>query len=100
MDKPGINVTLMGKSSQYPLTYQYRHRHLYAFLIENNIPIGSSCKGDGICKKCVITLIEGDFSPVTELEKKFLGSERLQKGERLACQCAPLQDATISTTYW
>ena len=29
---------------------------LMDFLLKNNIPVASSCGGEGICQKCVVTL--------------------------------------------
>jgi len=51
------------------------------------INLSAVCGGDGICGKCVIQLLSGteDFRP-SEIEQKYLSSEKLDQGYRLACQ--------------
>lgn len=51
-----------------------------------NIGINNICGGTGTCGRCVIRVIKGKVSPVTENEHKLLGAEKLSAGFRLACQ--------------
>lgn len=46
------------------------------------------CKGRGECDTCAVTVREGAMllSPLTDSERALLGPERLEAGQRLACQ--------------
>ena len=52
-------ITLFGESSkqQYVLKLKTENldQILMNFLRERNIPIASSCSGEGVCRKCVVT---------------------------------------------
>ena len=37
------------------LTYEDSSETLMFFLLRNNLPIASSCAGDGVCKKCKLS---------------------------------------------
>ena len=41
---------------QLTVTYRDYETTLMNFLLQNGIPVASSCGGDGICQKCVVTL--------------------------------------------
>ncbi|MBC7430023.1 MAG: 2Fe-2S iron-sulfur cluster binding domain-containing protein [Bacteriovorax sp.] len=41
---------------QIDVTYRDFEMTLMNFLLKNNIPVASSCGGDGICQKCTVTL--------------------------------------------
>lgn len=53
------------------------------------------CAGHGRCGKCVIKLLEGTLSPITETEKEHLSEQMLKDGLRLACQSEVLSDISI-----
>lgn len=40
----------------------------------------------GICGKCAIKVLEGEFSKPNEKEIKKLGQEKIDQGYRLGCQ--------------
>lgn len=46
------------------------------------------CGGEGLCGKCIVRPVEGDFGPVSDLEREWLSDEDLAAGHRLACQLA------------
>ena len=54
-------------------------------------PIGNSCGGVGVCKRCRVKIVEGEVSPPTRFETP---------DDRLACQAIVLGDCTVTTTYW
>ena len=59
------------------------------------LEIGSSCGGHGICGGDRVRIAEADrrhFSPPTEAEREHLGEEALTRGWRLGCQCWPAED--------
>ena len=77
--------------------YSELNTNLYQELKQNEIPIASSCGGEGVCKKCIVFLNETEgLPPLTELEIRA----KLNQGERLACQLHLNCSLTISTTYW
>jgi uncharacterized 2Fe-2S/4Fe-4S cluster protein (DUF4445 family) len=53
------------------------------------VDLASVCGGEGTCGDCVVQVLEGQVSPVTEAEREFLTDERLAQGYRLACQAIP-----------
>lgn len=65
---------------------------LYEASISAGIDIGSICGGRGICGKCKVRIVQGDFSPLTERERKYLSPEEIKQGYRLACQARILSD--------
>ncbi len=58
-----------------------------------------ACGGKGRCTTCKMILHEGlqNLSPPSTAEQKFQKMDRLQPGERLACQCSLQGDILIST---
>ncbi|NLK72641.1 MAG: DUF4445 domain-containing protein [Clostridiales bacterium] len=61
-------------------------------LKREGIPFSFPCGGNHTCGKCQV-YIEGDVSPMTEQEKKLLGSAN--PGMRLACFCTIMGDVFI-----
>jgi uncharacterized 2Fe-2S/4Fe-4S cluster protein (DUF4445 family) len=57
--------------------------------------LASVCGGDGTCGDCVVQVLEGKVSPVTESEREFLTDERLAQGYRLACQAVPASGCRV-----
>jgi 2Fe-2S ferredoxin len=82
-----------------PLTAQ-PGENLMQFLLANGVPVASSCKGDGICGKCRIHIIDGQLSESSELEKETLKRNTAKPNERLSCQITIEQDLKIDTDYW
>lgn len=41
---------------QLEVSYRDFETTLMDFLLKNGIPVASSCGGDGICKKCTVTM--------------------------------------------
>ena len=62
---------------------------------EAGINLESVCGGKGICKKCKVKVQEGDVSPVTEQEERYLSKEELRAKYRLACCTKILGDTKI-----
>lgn len=62
------------------------------------IPLGNSCGGIGVCKRCRVEVLSGveNVSPPTsmEVQRGFTGEERM------ACQAVVLGDCEITTGYW
>lgn len=71
-------------------------------LLAHGVPVASSCKGDGICGKCRMRIVEGaDNLPAKSaaessvLEKNLAGHD-----ERLSCQVQVFGDLKVDTGYW
>lgn len=71
-------------------------------LLQNDVPVASSCHGEGVCSKCRIQIIKGNgnLSPKTELERNLAERNNLKPDERISCQTQILDDITVSTGYW
>ena len=71
-------------------------------LLDASIPVASSCKGDGVCAKCRIDIIEGQKNLSTENERELFLRERhaVPKSQRISCQTEVLGDITIDASYW
>jgi len=71
-------------------------------LRQNDVPVASSCHGEGVCSKCRIQIIKGNenLSPKTEFEQKLSERNNLKPDERISCQTQVLDDITIATGYW
>lgn len=73
-------------------------KNLMDALIEAELPVASSCHGQGVCSKCFITV-----SPIgthTDIELKTLEKNKLDLSKRLCCQIFVTEDLTVATTYW
>lgn len=68
----------------------------------NDVPVASSCQGDGICGKCRIHVLMGmeHLSPINETEKILRDREKLKPTERISCQTFVNGDILIDTAYW
>ena len=70
-------------------------------LLSHNIPVASSCGGEGICGKCrmEISTLEKLAKP-SDLEKKTLEKNNAKTSERLSCQIYIHESASLKTNYW
>lgn len=75
---------------------------LMSMLLENNIPVASSCHGEGVCGKCKLNILQGaeNLSLPTELELILTTKYQLTLGQRISCQTYVNGDVTIDATYW
>ena len=73
--------------------------NLMASLQKSNIPVASSCLGDGICGKCQM-LVLGNVESPAEIEIGTLQRNKMDDDQRLSCQIAVTSDLTVTTTYW
>lgn len=89
---PQLNKTLLCEEGE----------NLFSALRSQNVPVASSCKGDGVCGKCVVTVSKGaaQLSPPTELEERLFVKYSYSGSQRISCQCTVLGDVEIQTTYW
>jgi ferredoxin len=75
-----------------------KHNALMWALLQHEIPVASSCRGNGACKWCKINILSGNdyLSEKTIYET----NANLDENQRLACQCISTGDIEIDTTYW
>ena len=73
-------------------------KNLMDALIENGLPVASSCHGEGICSKCAVILTPTGSH--TDLELKTLEKNKLDLSKRLCCQVFVTEDIVVKTTYW
>ncbi|MGZ3772894.1 MAG: 2Fe-2S iron-sulfur cluster-binding protein [Pseudobdellovibrionaceae bacterium] len=71
-------------------------------LLDENIPVASSCNGDGICAKCKIEILNGAENLSQENETEIFLKEKfnLPKTIRISCQTEIIGDITVDASYW
>ncbi len=76
--------------------------NLMQALLQADIPVASSCHGDGICCKCVVTVLKGleNLSLRNETEIELSERNPLADTQRVSCQTQVLGDIEIDTGYW
>lgn len=75
---------------------------LMTLILDAGVPVASSCGGDGICAKCVITIEDGAAQLNPPNEKEVFLSQKLgwTPHQRLSCQCYPQASVQVSCPYW
>lgn len=75
---------------------------LFTLLRQHDIPVASSCLGDGVCGKCRLTIQEGleHLSAIEPLEQKLIEKYQLNPQQRISCQCFLTGDVVITSSYW
>lgn len=76
--------------------------NLMKVLLENQIPVASSCKGEGVCAKCRLQIIDGreNLSAKNETELHLAEVHELKMNERISCQTIVNGPITVDATYW
>ncbi|MEZ0390884.1 MAG: 2Fe-2S iron-sulfur cluster-binding protein [Pseudobdellovibrionaceae bacterium] len=76
--------------------------NLMTVLLENDIPVASSCHGDGVCAKCRLQITKGaeNLSQANETEIFLKEKFQLKSGQRISCQSYVLGDIEIDAGYW
>jgi len=75
-------------------------------LLAQQVPVASSCKGDGICGKCRMLITAGaeNVSAVSEIEIGLIQKNKFPSGTRISCQVIILggdKDVIeVDTGYW
>ncbi len=62
----------------------------------NQIPLASTCGGQGKCHSCKLRIEQGDVTLPTRNELKKLSLEELKRGWRLACQVKPAGNLVVN----
>ncbi len=76
------------------------HQTLMSTLLRHEVPVASSCNGDGICGKCVLQVKSEQEVPDTELAQKLRHKHQWQPSQKASCQVVVDHDITVHSTYW
>lgn len=68
-------------------------------LLDNNVPVASSCHGDGICSMCRMR-VAGAVNAPAPYESDSLKRNKCEPDERLSCQISVTSDIEVRTKYW
>ena len=90
IDLPQLNKTIDVEKGE----------NLFKALKANGAPIASSCNGDGVCGKCVISVNQGKIDTPNQLEQTLIEKYKLTGTQRISCQCFVADNLKISTSYW
>ena len=74
------------------------NKNLMDLLIEHQLPVASSCLGEGICSKCVMLINPQGL--LTEIEIQSLTKNKRDMTDRLSCQYFITEDITVHAGYW
>jgi 2Fe-2S ferredoxin len=94
---PQINCPKLGKKFEVK-----EGKNLMQSLVDEGLPVGSSCGGAGVCTKCLIKVIAGDdhLSRPNDIEKKLVKREKIDSTYRVSCQVEVYGDITVTADYW
>ena len=73
--------------------------NLMTYLQSKDIPVASSCLGEGVCSMCKVQII-GSITAPTTLEQTTLTRNKCGPSERLSCQITIENDLEVTTKYW
>ena len=59
------------------------------------ISLVTVCGGSGTCGKCIVKILDGPVSPITDMEKKHIDPDQLALGYRLACCTFPTGNCRV-----
>jgi uncharacterized 2Fe-2S/4Fe-4S cluster protein (DUF4445 family) len=63
---------------------------------QGGIGLAAVCGGAGTCGRCLVQVMSGALSPVTDDERRRISDGRLAEGYRLACQAQVLGDCRVN----
>ncbi len=71
-------------------------------LLDHGIPVASSCRGDAVCGKCWVKVLQGgaNLSNVNGDEIRLQTINKLPPNARISCQVEVHGDITLDTPYW
>ncbi|HPI41420.1 MAG TPA: 2Fe-2S iron-sulfur cluster-binding protein [Pseudobdellovibrionaceae bacterium] len=94
---PEIFIKKLNRKIDVPLG-----SNLMKSLLNSQIPVASSCAGDGVCHKCFIFIEKGleNLSERTPTEEHFIAEKQITEAQRLSCQALVLGDITVHAPYW
>jgi len=75
---------------------------LLAAAVQAGLPIAQACGSDGLCARCGVVVLEGGAALSTEepAERDTKRRNRIDAGERLACQARISGPVLATARYW
>jgi ferredoxin len=66
------------------------------------LPLASACRGDALCGRCGVSVLEGASALPIErnAEARAKRRNRVPTEQRLACRIAVSNDLEVTTGYW
>ncbi|MDG5788483.1 2Fe-2S iron-sulfur cluster-binding protein [Evansella sp. AB-P1] len=64
-------------------------------LEDNGVDVLHRCGGKAKCTTCRVEVIEGNFGPLTDIEKDAFKRKGLDDSSRLSCQVRVHEDVTV-----
>lgn len=93
---PIIRVPQLQKQIEVPVG-----TNLMKALQSAQIPVASSCLGDGVCAKCRVRVSRPEALSKPNSTEEFLQQKfKLQPLQRISCQSEVQDDIEVETTYW
>ena len=79
-----------------------RDVNLMKVLLKSEVPVASSCLGDGVCGKCKLSITAGseNLSAINETEKGLREKFELKPNQRISCQSRVQGDIELDAGYW
>lgn len=74
-------------------------KDLLQILLDNGLPVTTTCAGKGRCGQCKVQVTQGTANPVGEAEQRLLTRSELAKNMRLACLVEPCADMEIELPH-
>jgi len=76
--------------------------NLMESLLNAELPVASSCGGEGVCSKCKIKILKGEehLTPQNETEEFLRDTNDVKANERISCQTQVLGNIEVDTGYW
>jgi 2Fe-2S ferredoxin len=89
------------KNKKSPISIE-KGANLMQALLAADVPVSSSCHGDGVCAKCRIEVIEGaeNLSEANEIELDLKQRNKIADNFRISCQTSVMGDILIDAAYW
>ncbi len=103
---PTIHFKKYSSSTQLPIRLQpiavASGSNLMQSLLAANLPVASSCNGDGVCAKCKIEIVEGmnNLNAPNEVELFLKEKNKIESQFRISCQTQVFGDIKIDAGYW
>lgn len=79
-----------------------QNANLMKSLLDADLPVASSCDGEGVCAKCKIKVLSGNekLKSPNEVEAFLIESNNISKEFRISCQVSVCNDISVDATYW
>jgi 2Fe-2S ferredoxin len=94
--------TIRFQNDKRPAFQVERGTNLMQALLNAEVPVSSSCHGDGVCAKCRLEIIQGmsNLSEPNEIELDLKTRNKIAANFRISCQTNVLGDVVVDAAYW